>query len=149
MGIIDRFSRTIKEQICKDFTENNNVIWHEKLPYYMHDYNNSPHKSILNLSPEEAQSEQHQQDLFNLNLEKDDDMKQNIFQIGNTVRKRLKKLLFAKGYKQIWSSRVYIIESIDGVRATLSNGEIIKLNDLQKVSTADDGGEDENEVHKI
>ena len=57
--------------------------------------------------------------------------------------------MFTKGYKQIWSSRVYIIESIDGVRATLSNGEVIKLNDLQKVSTADDGGEDENEVQKI
>ena len=69
--------------------------------------------------------------------------------MGTTVRKRLKKPLFAKGYKQIWSSRVYIIESIYGVRATLSNGEIIKLNDLHKVSTADDGGEDENEVQKI
>ena len=114
----------------------------------MHAYNNSPHKGILNLTSEEAQLEQHQQDLFNLNLEKDVDLKQNIFQIGNTVRKLLKKPLFAKGDKQIWSSRVYIIESIDGVRATLSNGEIIKLNDLQKVSTADDGGKDENEVQK-
>ena len=102
----------------------------DKFPDYMHVYNNSPHKGILNLSPEEAKSEEHQQDLFNLNLEKDDDLKQNIFQIGNTVRKRLKKPLFAKGYKQIWSSRVYIIESFDGVRATLSNEEIIKLNDF-------------------
>ena len=130
MGIIDRFSRTIKEQIFKDFTGNNNVIWHDKLPDYMHDYNNSPHKRILNLSPEEAQSDQHQEDLFNLNLEKDDDLKQNIFEIGNTVRKSLKKHLITKGYKQIWSNRVYIIESIDGVRATLGNKEVVKLNDL-------------------
>ena len=71
LGIIDRFSRTIKEQIFKDFTENNNVIWHDKLPDYMHSYNNSPHKGILNLSSEEAQSEQHQTNLFNLNLEKE------------------------------------------------------------------------------
>ena len=140
MGVIDRFSRTIKEQIFKDFTENNNVIWQDKLPDYMHAYNNSPHKGILNLTPEEAQSDQHEEDLFNLNLEKDDDLKQNIFQIGNTVRKRLKRPLFTKEYKQIWSNRVYMIESIDGVRETLSNGETIKLNDLQKVSTADDGG---------
>ena len=65
LGIIDRFSRTIKEQIFNDFTENNNVIWHDKLPDYMHAYNNSPHKGILNLSPEEAQSDQHHVDLFN------------------------------------------------------------------------------------
>ena len=46
LDIIDRFSRTIK-----DFTENNNVIWHDKLPDYMHAYNNSPHKGIFNLRP--------------------------------------------------------------------------------------------------
>ena len=50
-------------------------------------------------------------------MEKDDNLKQNIFQIGNT------------GYKQIWSNRVYIIESIDGVRATLDNKEVVKLKD--------------------
>ena len=43
LGIIDRFSRTIKEHIFKDFTENNNVIRHDKLPDYKHAYNNSPH----------------------------------------------------------------------------------------------------------
>ena len=101
MGIIDSFSRTIKEQILKDFTENNNVIWHDKLPDCMYAYNNSPSKGILNLSPKEAQSEQHQKDLFNLNMEMDDDLKQNIFQMGNIVRKRLKRPLFTKGYKQI------------------------------------------------
>ena len=36
LGVIDRFSRTIQEQIFKDFTENYNVIWHDKLPDYMH-----------------------------------------------------------------------------------------------------------------
>ena len=59
LGIIEMFSGTIKEHIFKDFTENNNVIWHDNLPDYMHAYNNSPHKGILNLSPEEAQLEQH------------------------------------------------------------------------------------------
>ena len=73
----------------------------------MHAYKNSTNKGILNLSPEEAQSDQHHEDLFNLNLEKDDDLKENIFEIGNAVRKRLKKPIFTKGYKKIWSSRVY------------------------------------------
>ena len=42
LGVIDRFSRTLKEQIFKDFTENNNVIWHNKLLDYMHAYKQFP-----------------------------------------------------------------------------------------------------------
>ena len=112
-------------------------------------YNNSPNKGILNLSPEEAQSDQHQENLFNLNLGKDDDLKQNIFQIGNTVRTRLKRPLFTKEYKQIWYNRVYIIESIDGVRARLGNKEVVKLNDLQKVFSPEGEGGGVNEVQKV
>ena len=73
----------------------------------------------------------------------------NIFEIGNTVRKRLKKPLFTKGYKQIWSIRIYIIESIDGVRATLGKKEVVKLNDLQKVFVPEDEVGDVNEVQKV
>ena len=57
MGVIDMFSRTIKEQTFKDFTENNNVIWRDKLHEYMQAYNNSPHRGILNLTSEEEQSD--------------------------------------------------------------------------------------------
>ena len=76
-------------------------------------------------------------------------MKQNIFQIGNTVRKSLKRPLFTKVYKQIWSNRVYIIESIYGVRATLGNKEVVKLNDLQKVFAQEGEGGGVNEVQKV
>ena len=99
----------------------------------MQAYNNSPHRGILNLTPAEVLSDQHQEDLFNINLEKEEDFKQTVFQIGSTVRKRLKRPLFTNGYKQIWYNRVYMIEAIDGVRATLGNKEVVKLNDLQKV----------------
>ena len=133
LGIIDRFSRTIKEMIFKDFTEHNTTVWFEKLQEYMTAYNNSPHRGILNLIPEEAQLPQNESKIYDLNIEKEDDLIQDIFNIGDTVRKRLKRPMFTKGYKQIWSSRVYTIESIDGVRAQLTNAEVIKLNDLQKV----------------
>ena len=82
-------------------------------------------------------------------MEKDDDLKQNIFEIGNTVRKRLKKSLFTNEYKQIWSNRVYIIESIDGVRATLGNKEVVKLNDSQKIFSPEGEGGGVNEVQKV
>ena len=149
MGILDRFPRTVKEQIFKDFTENNTVVWYDKLHEYMQAYNNSPHRGILNLTPEEAQSDQHQEDLFNFLMEKAEDLKQNIFQIGNAVRKRLKMPLFTKVYKQIWSNRLYMIESIAGVRAILDNKDVVKLNDLQKVFAPAGEGGDVNEVQKV
>ena len=35
LGIIDRFSRTVKEQIFRDFTENTTVVWYDELHEYM------------------------------------------------------------------------------------------------------------------
>ena len=122
---------------------------HDKLHEYMQAYNNSTHRGILNLTPAEVLSDQHQEDLFNINLEKEEDFKQNIFQIGSTVRKRLKRPLFTKGYKQIWSNRVYMIETIDGVRATLGNKEIVKVHDLQKIFAPEGEEGDVNEVQKV
>ena len=42
-----------------------------------------------------------------------------------------------------------MIESIDGVRATLDNKEVVKLNDLQKVFAPKDEAGGVNEVQKV
>ena len=42
-----------------------------------------------------------------------------------------------------------MIESIDGVRATLDNKEVVKLNDLQKVFAPEGEGGGVNEVQKV
>ena len=70
-------------------------------------------------------------------------MNQSIFNIGYTIWKRLKKRLFTKGYEQIWNNRTYQINSIEGVRAALIYSEIVKLNDLQKISGDTSDGKDE------
>ena len=56
--------------------------------------------------------------------------------LETTVRKRLKRPTFKKGYKQIWSERVLTIEkiSVSGVKAELANGETSRLDDLQLVT---------------
>ena len=55
------------------------------------------------------------------------------FHSGDSVRKKLVRPIFKKGYKQIWSHRVYTITTIEGVHAILNNGEKVRLDGLQKV----------------
>ena len=130
LGLIDRLSRTIKEIIFKDFTERDTVKWVDTLQSYISAYNNSPHRGILNYAPNEVH--EHKSDILNFNLKKSMPIEHN-FHSGDSVRKKLVRPIFKKGYKQIWSNRVYTITTIEGVHAILNNGEKVRLDGLQKV----------------
>ena len=133
LGIIDRLSRTVKEMIFQDFTERGSVVWHDRLQQYMDAYNSNPHRGIDNLSPDEAASGNHDETLLQLNVEKTE-IPTGKFAVADTVRKRLKRPTWRKGYKQIWSDRVYEIEEIDGVRAKLKgDDDRTRLDNLQVV----------------
>ncbi len=145
LGLIDRLSRTIKEMIFKDFTEKNSVKWADNLQDYISAYNDRPHSGILDYSPNEAN--QHARELIDLNADKSMPVEHN-FVIGETVRKKLARPTFTKGYKQIWSKRTYTIKSISGVHAILNNDEKIRLDSLQKVIESD-SSESEAEIDKV
>lgn len=141
LGIIDRLSRTVKEMIFKDFTERNSVVWYDRLQNYVDAYNSSPHRGIMNLTPNEAGD--HKLELVSLNLEKSIPA-ESPFKVGEMVRKRLKRPTFKKGYKQQWGERVHKIEKVNvtGVKALLDNGETVRLDNLQLVfDRKDDVGE--------
>jgi hypothetical protein len=126
LGIIDRLSRTMKEMIFKDFTERNSVVWYNRLSSYVDAYNSSPHRGILNPTPDEAGD--HELELVSHNLEKSIPT-ENPFKVGDLVRKRLKRPTFKKGYKQQWGDRLHKIEGItvSGVNGTLDNGDTLRL----------------------
>ena len=133
LGIIDRLSRTIKEMIFQDFTERGGVQWYGRLQQFIDAYNSNPHRGIDNLTPEEAASGVHDETLLQLNVEKTE-IPESKFVVGDNVRRRLKRPTWKKGYKQIWTERVYEIVEIDGVRAKLKGGDdLVRLNDLQRV----------------
>ena len=134
LGLIDRLSRTIKEIIFKDFTERNNVVWHDRLQDYISAYNSNPHRGILNLTPDEADSGEKRLELLSLNMEKSIPTESS-FKVGDTVRKKLKRASFKKGFKQIWGERIQKIKEINvsGVKAVLDNDETVRLDELQAV----------------
>ena len=142
LGIIDRLSRTIKEMIFQDFTERNSVVWHDRLQQYMDAYNSNPHRGIDNLTPDEAATGDHNETLLQLNVEKTEQPTSK-FATGDTVRRRLKRPTWRKGYKQIWTDRVYEIEVIDGVRAKLKgDDQKVRLDDLQLIPRPEDTQEE-------
>jgi hypothetical protein len=125
LGIIDRLSRTIKEMIFQDFMERGSVVWYDRLQQYIDAYNSNPHRSIGNLSPEEAAGGNHDAALLQLNVEKSE-VPESKFAVGDIVRNHLKRPTWKKGYKQIWTERTPVIEEINGVHAKLKgNDELV------------------------
>jgi len=63
--------------------------------------------------------------------------------------RRLKKPLFTKGYKQIWTATTFTISEINGVNAVLDDGVLVKLNDLQRVTATEREAPEVRQVKKV
>ena len=123
--VIERFNRSLRELMMKEFVKNNNTIWYNILPKLIKIYNNRYH-STIKMKPIEV----------NKNNERD--IKENIytynktsknpkFKIGDLVRISLKRRdLFDKPSSNIkWSEELFKIHSINK-----SNVIAYKIKDL-------------------
>ena len=135
LGIIDRVCRTIKVNIYKYMKENNTTKWLDKLPQIIDAYNNIPHKSILNLTPNEATEEKNQHKLFELNINKSESNNKykNEIKVGDTVRIRNKKKQFERAYDEKYGN-VRVIKEIGKRRVVLDDDTSADIRRLKKVS---------------
>jgi hypothetical protein len=130
--IAERFNRTIEEKIEKVLTENDNNKWISILPDLMINYNNSYHSSIK-MTPVEA-SKKENTELVYKNLfpeDKEIKIKKPRYKIGDTVRTKINKKVFDKGYEQNFSDDVRTICKIYSSKPVTyqvkdSDGRIIK-----------------------
>ena len=111
---VERFNRTLKTNMWKKFTENENHRWIDILPQLMKSYNHRKH-SALGMSPMTA-SKLEGEDLEDLlmKLNRNDyyeegKTKQPKFKVGDWVRLSKLKKAFEKGYTTNWTSEVYQI----------------------------------------
>ena len=122
--IVERFNRSLRELMMKEFVKNNNTIWYNVLPKLIKIYNNRYH-STIKMKPIEV----------NKNNEKN--IKENIytydkttktpkFKVNDLVRISLKRRnLFDKPSGNIkWSEELFKIHSINR-----SNVITSKMND--------------------
>lgn len=141
LGVIDRFSKTLKTMIAKYMTANNTTKYVEKIDDLLEAYNTTPHNSLGDYSPTQVVEDNKAYRLVKkINLAK---MKYNnertrratnSVQVGDSVRIKLKKKTFQKGYDITYSKETYSVTHIDGDKAILSNEKKYKIEDLQIVN---------------
>ena len=139
LGIVDRFSRTIKTEISKYMTANNTTKWYSELPRLIDLYNNTPHSATGDIKPNKIEgNEENEIKVSTINFKKQiesqaNHKKRQTFKAGDKVRVLIKKGTFTKGYEITYSKEVYIVESVDHGKATLDDGQVHSFSQLQKI----------------
>ena len=57
LGVIDVFAKNLKRILSKEFLDNKSTKWVNLLPGIIEQYNNTPHSSLDNISPNQAISD--------------------------------------------------------------------------------------------
>ena len=134
LGVIDRFSKTIKEIVSKYMTRNQNNIWIDKIAKIINTYNNTPHSTLEGITPNEASKHQYMAVDMAIRHHKEARQSQmKDFKVGDKVRLKIEKSIVSKGYDPNYSHEVYTIESINNNYYTLSNGKEYRGYRLQRV----------------
>ena len=112
-SVCERWNRTIKENLYKRFTMQNNTVYIDILPKILSSYNNSKNRSI-GMTPNQARKpENYGKVYFNLYGDLAESQKKPAFKIGDTVRiSKYKRKTFDKGYTPNWTEEVFVISEI-------------------------------------
>ncbi|KAL4127491.1 hypothetical protein QTP88_011658 [Uroleucon formosanum] len=111
--IVERFNRTLKEKMFREFTARGSHEWISILPLLINEYNNSKHRTI-DMTPVEADANPtsvgiKQRKIIN---------RKNKFNIGDNVRISTYKGVFTKGYLPSWSTEIFKIVKINDTLPT-------------------------------
>jgi len=128
LGVIDRFSKTIKNIIYRYFTENDTTNWIDKLDNIVKAYNDTPHQGLCGMTPLEA--EDYWMSTRECHTKKLKKVKKYDFKIGDNVRKRLKKTVFERGYARHWTKETFSITDIIGQNYILDDGSEFRGQEL-------------------
>ena len=126
-SVCERWNRTIKTQMWKQFTIQGNTMYLDMLPKILKYYNNTKHSSIK-MTPIEASKKKNEGVVyFNLYGDMETLKQKPKFKIGDTVRiSKYKRKVFDKGYTPNWSEEVFTVDKIQ-----YTNPITYKLKDLR------------------
>ncbi|KAL9979621.1 hypothetical protein ACROYT_G017304 [Oculina patagonica] len=125
--VIERFNRTLKNKMYKQFTVQGNTQYLDMLPKLVKEYNNTKHSSIK-MTPTEASKEKNQGIVYiNLYGNMEPLSAKPKFKVGDRVRiSKYKRIVFDKGYTPNWSEEIFKINKIQ-----YTNPITYKLKDLR------------------
>lgn len=134
-SIIERFNRTLKTKMWKEFSVQGSFRWVDLLPKLMRDYNGSVHRTI-GMAPIDVTEDDEPMILERLrgSPPKKAQLRQSLkrrLRVGDHVRISKYKAIFEKGYTPNWTTEVFVIVNVHPtvpITYTLkdSHGEIIK-----------------------
>jgi len=106
--IVERFNRTLKEKMFREFTARGSHEWVSILPSLINEYNNSKHRTI-GMTPVQADTNPTSVEIMQRKIIK----RKNKFNIGDNVRISTYKGVFTKGYLPSWSTEIFKIVKIN------------------------------------
>lgn len=135
LGIIDRFSKTIKDIIFKHFTRYNTTKWSDNINKLVLAYNTVGHSSLKGHTPRDVFNGGFKQLIEAINNHKMQVNASRVFNIkdGDTVRIKI-EADFRKGYLPKWSKETYKVVQTQAGEAKLDNGKWMKTRNLQVIA---------------
>ena len=124
VSVIERFNRTLKEWMYKEFTKTKSTKWLKLLPKLVDKYNNRVH-STTKIKPVNAYKTKHKDDITERINTTHQGNKKPKLKVGDRVRMYRWKKDYEKGYTPRWTNEIFTIDSIN----KLSNPPVYYLKD--------------------
>jgi Integrase core domain len=130
-AVVERFNRTLKGAMWKEFSFQRSHKWLALLPKLVERYNNTIHRTT-GMRPNEVREAD--VPLLLLRMHASDENKRStkfLFKVGDRVRISKFKALFEKGYTPNWSGELFTVAKVDRTNPPTyvlqdDEGEIIK-----------------------
>lgn len=110
--IVERFNRTLKSNIFREFTARGSHDWLSVLPSAMSIYNLTKHRTI-GMSPTEADEHPESVTLKLWRRRGDTSSRSKKIKLGDKVRISTYKGVFTKGYLPNWSTEIFTVVKIN------------------------------------
>ena len=112
-SVCERWNRTIKTKMWKQFTVQGNTAYLDILPKILKQYNNTKHSSIKT-APAQASTKKNQSAVyFNLYGNMEQLSSKPKFKVGDKVRiSNYKRKVFDKGYTPNWTEEIFVVDKI-------------------------------------
>ena len=112
-SVVERWNRTIKNNLWKYFTACNSTSYIDVLPVIVDKYNKTKHRSIK-MTPEEASRKENEDRVYlNLYVQEISQTAKPKFKVGDKVRiSKYKRKIFDKGYTPNWTEEIFVIAKI-------------------------------------
>jgi hypothetical protein len=143
-SIVERFNRTLKQWMWKEFTAKGTYEWLSILPDIVKKYNNSVHRTI-GMKPKDVKQKNVKDILARIKKSKRTNLEPK-FHLGDSVRISKYKKTFTKGYLPNWTNEVFKIYAIKPTKPPTyilqdHNGELLQggfyEQELSKSKTGD------------